>query len=109
MQYLVLPIDNFKPTAGYKNSYYTKYWKYLHYGIDCVSASGKTALYALGDGVVKAIGLDGLNGKTTGIGSGCGYVCIVEYDNVYNRKTKKEIDVVITYMHMKSMPVVKVG
>ena len=26
MQKLILPIDEFKPTAGYKNAKYRKYW-----------------------------------------------------------------------------------
>lgn len=109
MQRLVLPINDFKPTAGYKNEKYRKYWKYAHYGIDCVSESKNRALYGLGDGVVIAAGLDGLRGKTTGAGSGCGYCLVVIYKDCYNKKTKKAVNVTVTYMHMAEMPKVKKG
>lgn len=109
MQYLILPINDFKPTASYKNAKYQAEWGYTHYGVDCVSASKKTALYGLGNGEVIIAGLDGLNGKTTGTGSGCGYVLVVVYKDVYNHKTKKLIDVTVTYMHLDAMPKVKAG
>ena len=100
MQKLILPIDEFKPTAGYKNAKYRKYWGYTHYGVDCVSATRNRALYALGNGVVKAAGLDGLNGKTTGKGSGCGYCLVIIYKDCYNHKTGEVMDLVCTYIHM---------
>lgn len=109
MQKLILPINDFKPTAGYKNAKYLKYWGYNHYGIDCVSESKTRTLYGLGDGTVAAAGLDGLNGKTTGAGSGCGYCLVVIYKDCYNKKTKKTADVTVTYMHMAEMPKVKKG
>lgn len=109
MQKLILPIDEFKPTAGYKNAKYRKYWGYTHYGVDCVSATRNRALYALGNGVVKAAGLDGLNGKTTGKGSGCGYCLVIIYKDCYNHKTGKVMDLVCTYMHMSAPPKVKAG
>lgn len=109
MQKLILPISDFKPTAGYKNAKYKKYWGYNHYGVDCVSASKTRALYGIGNGTVAAAGLDGLNGKTTGAGSGCGYCLVVIYKDCYNRQTKKATDVVCTYMHMSAMPKVKAG
>lgn len=109
MQKLRLPIDDFKPTAGYKNTKYRRFWGYTHYGVDCVSAVKKRTLYGLGDGVVIAAGLDGLRGKTTGAGSGCGYCLVVIYKDCYNRKTGKSADVVCTYMHMAEMPKVKAG
>lgn len=109
MQRLKLPIDNFKPTAGYKNSSYVKKWGFAHYGIDIVSSSKKKTLYALGNGIVKAAGLDGLNGKTTGTGSGCGFVLIIVYENCENNKTHKANDLTVTYMHMESKPLVRVG
>ena len=109
MQKLILPIDEFKPTAGYKNAKYRKYWGYTHYGVDCVSATRNRALYALGNGVVKAAGLDGLNGKTTGKGSGCGYCLVIIYKDCYNHKTGKVMDLVCTYIHMSALPKVKVG
>lgn len=109
MQRLKLPIDIMKPTAGYKNAAYAKSWGYPHYGIDVVSAAKKKALYALGNGVAKAAGLDGLNGKTTGAGSGCGFVLVIVYKDCENNKTHKATDLTVTYMHMESKPLVKVG
>lgn len=109
MQKLILPIVDLKPTAGYKNQKYKSSWGYAHYGIDCISNSKKTALYGLGNGRVIAAGLDGLNGKTTGTGSGCGYVLVVLYEDVYNHVTKKSQDVIVTYMHMNSLPKVNAG
>lgn len=109
MQKLILPIRDFKPTAGYKNYKYRKYWGFGHYGIDCASPSKNRALYGLGDGIVYAAGLDGLRGKTTGAGSGCGYCLIIIYKDCYNRKTKSTMDVACTYMHMAALPKVKAG
>ena len=106
MQRLVLPINNFKPTAGYKNKKYLKNWKFNHYGIDCV---GSDIVYALGNGIVKLVGCDGKNGVTTGKYSGCGYVAIVVYKDCENNKTGKASDLTVTYMHLKSMPKVKAG
>lgn len=109
MQYLKLPIDDFKPTAGYDNAKYVSYWGFKHYGVDCVSASGSRELYGLGKGTVFAAGLDGLNGKTTGKGSGCGFCLVVIYEDCYDWVLKEFYDVVATYMHMKAMPLVKKG
>lgn len=109
MQYLKLPINNFKPTAGYKNAKYFSTFKFAHYGVDCISASGQKALYGLGNGTVIAAGLDGLNGKTTGTGSGCGFCLVIKYDDVYNHYSGKHYDIVCTYMHMEAMPKVKKG
>ena len=109
MQYLLLPINSFKPTAGYKSKKYSTYWEFAHYGVDCVTTDSNRALYGLGDGVVAAAGLDGLNGNTTGKNSGCGYCLVVIYKDCYNWQKKKAYDVVVTYMHMKTMPKVKKG
>ena len=106
MQRLVLPINTFKPTAGYKNKKYLRYWKFNHFGIDCV---GSDTVYALGNGVVMAAGCDGKNGKTTGATSGCGYVAIVVYKDCENNKTGKASDLTVTYMHLREMPRVKAG
>ena len=106
MQRLVLPINNFKPTAGYKNKKYLKKWKFNHYGIDCVRSD---IVYALANGVVMAAGCDGKNGKTTGATSGCGYVAIVVYKDCENNKTGKASDLTVTYMHLREMPKVKAG
>lgn len=108
-QYLKLPINSFKPTAGYKSAKYQSYWNFAHYGVDCVATDGRRGLYGLGDGVVVAANLDGFNGKTTGKNSGCGYCLVIIYKDCYNWQKKKSYDVVVTYMHMKSMPKVRAG
>lgn len=107
MQNLILPIKDFKPTAGYKNGKYRKYWGHTHFGADCGSPSKNRALYGLGNGTVVAAGLDGLNGKTTGKGSGCGYCLVIIYKDCYNHKTGEVMDLVCTYMHMAELPKVK--
>lgn len=109
MQRLILPINDFKPNAGYKNAKYRKEWGYAHYGVDCASQTAQKPLYALGDGTVKLSGLDGLNGKTTGAGSGCGYCLVIVYKECENNKTGRATDLVVTYMHMEAMPKVKAG
>ena len=109
MQKLILPIQDFKPTAGYKNAKYKSYWGYVHYGVDCGSPSKNRKLYGLGEGTVKAVGLDGLNGKTTGTGSGCGYCLVIEYRDCYNWYTGRTYNLTVTYMHMAEMPKVKAG
>lgn len=108
-QYLKTPIDEFKPTAGYKNQKYKEKYKYTHYGMDGYSTAGNNKLYALGEGTVIAAGLDGINGKTTGDGSGCGYVVVIVYEDCVNNKTGKTSGIVSTYMHLKEMPKVKAG
>lgn len=105
MQKLILPINDFRPTAGYKNANYKTKYKYTHYGLDCVSSVGSTKLYGLGDGTVIACGLDGTNG----IYSGCGYVLVIVYKDCYNWFTQKSQDITVTYMHLMKQPSVKVG
>ena len=56
MQRLVLPINNFKPIAGYKSKKYRSKFGFWHYGVDCV---GGDTVYALGNGTVKLVGNDG--------------------------------------------------
>ena len=106
MQRLVLPINNFKPTAGYKSKKYRSKFGFWHYGVDCV---GGDTVYALGNGTVKLVGNDGKNGKTTGKTSGCGFVAIVVYRECANNKTEKPADRTVTYMHLREMPKVKAG
>jgi murein DD-endopeptidase MepM/ murein hydrolase activator NlpD len=107
VQRLRMPIDDFKATAGYKNPAYLKRFKFNHFGMDGVSVSKSLALYGLGNGIVKAAGLDGVNGKTRGAGSGCGYVLVVVYDNCINNKTGETGGITATYMHLREMPKVK--
>lgn len=106
MQRLVLPINNFKPTAGYKSKKYRQSFGFSHYGVDCV---GDDRVYALGNGTVKLAGCDGKNGVTKGKYSGCGYVAIVVYKDCENNKTGESTDLTVTYMHLKEIPSVKAG
>lgn len=106
MQRLVLPINNFKPTAGYKSKKYKANWGFSHFGVDCV---GSDKVYALGNGTVKLVGCDGKDGVTTGKYSGCGFVAIVVYEDCENNRTGKPADLTVTYMHLKKMPKVRAG
>lgn len=108
-QRLRMPIDDFKVSAGYKNPAYLKRFKYNHFGIDGFSVNKSIALYGIGNGTVKAAGLDGINGKTKGNGSGCGYVLVVVYDDCINNKTGERSDLTCTYMHLREKPKVKKG
>ncbi|MGN0629054.1 MAG: peptidoglycan DD-metalloendopeptidase family protein [Oscillospiraceae bacterium] len=109
IQKLILPITDAKLTCGYKNAYYYSIFKLHHYGIDITSVSGNTAIYGMGDGKVIAAGWDGISTNQTGAGSGCGYVVIIQYDNVWNHNKKSSCNVVCTLMHLKEQPKVKVG
>lgn len=104
VQYLRLPIDDCKFTAGYKNTKYKQQFNFTHYGNDMVSRTKNRALYALGNGKVIAAGLDGVTKN-----DGQGYVCVVEYKDCYNHKLKNPIDIIVTYFHMDSTPKVKKG
>ena len=104
VQYLRLPIDDCKFTAGYKNAKYKQQFNFTHYGNDMVSRTKNRALHALGNGRVIAAGLDGANTKDAQ-----GYVCVIEYKDCYNHKLKRPMNVVVTYFHMESAPKVKNG
>ena len=104
VQYLRLPIDDCKFTAGYKNTKYKQQFNFTHYGNDIVSRTRNRALHALGNGRVIAAGLDGVTTKDAQ-----GYVCVIEYKDCYNHKLKRPMDVVVTYFHMESAPKVKKG
>lgn len=104
-----MPIEDFKPTAGYKNPRYYKEFGFNHFGVDAVSTKKNKELYALGTGTVVAAGLDGMDGKTTGKGSGCGYCVVIVYNKCINNNTGKAEDLVVTYMHLAKQPLVKAG
>ena len=109
-QQLVFPLKAPKITCGYKDPGYKVTYGFNHFGLDMFSAKGITKLYGLGNGTVIAAGWDGI-GAVNGLkaNSGCGYVLIVQYDNVYNHVTKKTCNVICTMMHLKAMPLVKKG
>lgn len=104
-QRLRMPIDDFKPTAGYKNQTYKKKFGIHHFGLDGISAKGNIKLYALGNGTVVAAGLDGTNGAQ----SGCGYVLVIVYNDCINNKTYEVADQTVTYFHLAEQPAVKAG
>lgn len=104
-QRLRMPIDEYKPTAGYKNQAYKRKFGIHHFGLDGISTKGNTKLYALGNGTVIAAGLDGTNG----VQSGCGYVLVIVYDDCINNKTYEVADQTVTYFHLAEQPAVKAG
>lgn len=110
VQKLVFPIKSPKITCGYKNKNYKTTYGFNHYGLDMVSNTGMIEIYGLGNGTVIAAGWDGV-GPANGAkkNTGCGYVLIVQYNDVYNHITKKKCNVVCTMMHLKSAPLVKKG
>ena len=77
-QRLVLPLNDLRVTAGYKNPQYLAYWKFNHYGMDCTSPS--TTVYACGNGEVIACGQDGP--ELTGNNSRLGNVVVIVYKDV---------------------------
>ena len=99
-QKLILPINNMRVTAGYKNAKYTQlvvngYRMGTHYGVDC---SGSPTIYASGNGTVLLAGKDSILGN----------IVAVKYENAYNHKTGKIGAVVLRYHHLASI-VVKIG
>ena len=99
-QKLILPINNMRVTAGYKNAKYSQLVLNglrmgTHYGLDCV---GSSTIYASGNGTVLLAGKDSVLGN----------VVAVKYENAYNHKTGKSGAVVLRYHHLASIGV-KVG
>ena len=78
-QYLILPLDDLRVTAGYKSPQYRDYWGFSHYGVDCVSPLGRR-VRAMGSGEVVAAGQDGP--EPTGPRSRLGNVLVVVYRQV---------------------------
>lgn len=83
-QKLVLPLNDLRVTAGYKNPQYLAYWRkvsppgWQHYGMDCTSPNN--TVYACGNGEVIACGQDGL--ELTGKNSRLGNVIVIVYKDV---------------------------
>lgn len=98
-QQLILPINNCIISAGYKNK---KYESLIvngvrmgtHFGNDLY---GELQLWCSGDGTVLSTGIDNCFGN---------YV-VVQYDNVYNHKTKKASNYVFRYFHLADISVKK--
>lgn len=108
-QKLVLPLAEAKITCGYKNKSYYNEFHMNHYGADFVSNNANHDLYGIGYGKVIKAGWDGTGVSVNGPSSGCGFVLIVQYNNVYIRKTGKTQNLICTYMHMAELPAVKAG
>ena len=58
-QKLILPLNDLRITAAYKNVQYKTQFGFSHYGTDCISTG--TAVHACGNGRVIAAGMDGLS------------------------------------------------
>jgi GH25 family lysozyme M1 (1,4-beta-N-acetylmuramidase) len=97
-QKLIQPINDMKKTADYKNMAYQNKFGNIHYGIDLVSISRNTTIYASGNGTVVATGFDNVVGN----------VIAVTYPKAYNRENNEYADVVFRYFHLASISV-KVG
>ena len=96
-QKLILPLNNMRVTAGYKNKNYEKEFPSLgrHYGVDCTSTNNSRIVYASGQGTVKTAGWDDL----------FGFVVAINYDNVELRSGKVVENVTIRYFHLHSIKV----
>lgn len=95
-QKLILPVNNAKVTAGFKNDQYRKKYGYIHYGHDIISTKqDNLTIYACGKGTVKAAGKDKVLGN----------VVVIQYNQVYNENTKKAQNVIVRCYHMQSVNV----
>lgn len=99
MQKLRIPFRKAMMLCGYKNPEYLKKWTYNHLGIDISTQQGGASeddtVRASGTGRVVAAGWAGTLG---------GAICI-QYDDVFNHKTGKTMNVVARYMHLKEVKV----
>ena len=92
-QKLILPLNNTKLTASYKNTAYREKYGFTHYGIDQVSTTGNTTIYASGTGTLIAEGWDELAGN----------VVVIKYPGAYHHTTGKYEDVIFRYYHLASI------
>lgn len=99
-QRLVLPLNDLRVTAGYKNADYLKNMSMVHYGMDCTSLS--RTVYACGDGEVIAAGMDGA--ALTGASSRLGNVAVVVYRDVLCNDGKKR-DLACRMLHFAELRV----
>lgn len=102
MQRLIMPFKRQMMLCGYKNAEYKKHWGYHHYGVDISTIQGSAGtdptVYASGNGIVTAAGMD----------DRLGYGVCVFYPDTYNRQSGQSADVTARYMHLRSV-MVKVG
>lgn len=96
-QKLILPINDCRITAGYKNANYKKQFGYTHYGVDMTDRQKKnTKVYASGDGVVADCGWSNSGGN----------VIAICYPNCEG-KNGKWYDITIRYYHLDSIKIKK--
>ncbi len=62
-QQLILPINDAKLTASWKTLSYRVRFGFEHYGVDMVSSTGQSLVYASGNGTVLASGFDNILGN----------------------------------------------
>jgi len=94
-QRLILPINECRVTAGYKNELYKKAWGFPHYGVDYHTGAATPTIWGLGDGEVAAAGFDSLFGGTVVV---VYPAVLVHWDGVVR-------DLVARCFHMKSIAV----
>lgn len=92
-QRLILPINRCRVTASYKTTAYRARFGFSHYGADMVCFSGQNTVFASGNGVVAAAGPDYLLGN----------VVIVRYNDVFNHRTGRSMNVIARYYHLASI------
>jgi len=95
MQKLILPINNSRVTASYKNSAYRNKFGFTHYGCDIISVIGNTVVYGSGNGSVVDTGLDSVVGN----------VIVVSYPEAYNHLTDSYHDITVRYYHLDQITI----
>lgn len=96
-QKLIQPINKAKLTASWKTDAYKNRFGFIHYGCDFVSTTIGQTVYASGNGVVVASGVDSVVGN----------VIAVLYLDAVNAITGAVRDIVVRYYHFDSRNVNK--
>ena len=95
-QHLILPLNQAQLTAGYKNAQYKTKFGFSHFGIDLSNGAGDDrTLWAMGEGTVRAAGLDSIFGNTV----------VITYPAVYVHRTGKIQDLTVRLYHLDSVAV----
>lgn len=107
----ILPLNDCKITCGYKNAYYKSIYKLTHYGCDFTSVAGRREIYASANGEIIAAGYDGINNEQNlhNSQSGCGYIIVIKYTNIYLKPKKSSGDAIFSYFHLREKPLVQKG
>jgi len=88
-QRLILPLNHARLTASWKTEIYRSRFGFSHYGIDLVSSSGQTLVYASGEGEVLAAGWDNIFGN----------IAVLRYNGALNHITGRRADVICRMFH----------